>query len=529
MTRAPLLIIGLDSCDPAIAQRFAAAGQLPTLGRLFNRAARCPVRNSFGVFVNSVWMNFATGLRPDRHQFHCWEEVDVASYRLRQTTPPSVPTFWRSLSDAGRKVAVLDVPHSRADAPINGLHVVEWGCHDRHFGFHTSPAPKAAEIASAFGLHHVFGLDPYAARLFAPDDYAYRAGPTRTVEEEQALFDGLRRGLTVKRKLTSALLAEGDWDLFLTVFGESHAIGHQQWHLHDPTHPRFDPVALRAVGGDPILQIYRDLDAAVGDLLSLVDSRATVLVLMSHGMGPHHDGSLLLDEVLRRIDLYDSDPQPLRNARDLFKRATRSLPPSLQRKVTAFAVPDIRRRIAGKTLTPCAEFVTPDDRARQRFFGEPNNFVYGGVRLNLAGREPQGSVQPHEIDRVCAQLTRDLLALVNVDSGGPVIRSVERADRSYRRLSTDTMPDLFIDWERTTPIETVWSVKTGLVHAPYTQWRTGDHRADGLLLAFGPGIPSGTAFSHVDIEDLAPSVAARFGVVLEDVDGRAAPWLSVAH
>ena len=26
---------------------------------------------------------------------------------------------------------------------------------------------------------------------------------------------------------------------------------------------------------------------------------------------------------------------------------------------------------------------------------EPNNFVHGGVRLNLAGREPQGCVQPN--------------------------------------------------------------------------------------------------------------------------------------
>ncbi|MGA8469219.1 MAG: hypothetical protein WB721_10255, partial [Pseudolabrys sp.] len=33
-------------------------------------------------------------------------------------------------------------------------------------------------------------------------------------------------------------------------------------------------------------------------------------------------------------------------------------------------------------------------------FMEPNNFVHGGVRLNLAGREPQGCVQPNEVDAV---------------------------------------------------------------------------------------------------------------------------------
>jgi hypothetical protein len=90
------------------------------------------------------------------------------------------------------------------------------------------------------------------------------------------------------------------------------------------------------------------------------------------------------------------------------------------------------------------------------------------------------------------------------------------------------MPDLFIDWERSAPIETVWSPKVGLVHAPYTHWRSGDHRPDGLLLALGPGLPARTKFAPVDLEDLAPSVAARLGVTLDECDGRAVPWLSAA-
>jgi len=89
------------------------------------------------------------------------------------------------------------------------------------------------------------------------------------------------------------------------------------------------------------------------------------------------------------------------------------------------------------------------------------------------------------------------------------------------------MPDLFVDWERTAPIETVWSPKTGLVHAPYTHWRTGDHRPDGLLLAIGAGVPRDTVLPCVDLEDIAPSIAARLGVGLEDVDGRPVPWLTV--
>ncbi|HKF62160.1 MAG TPA: hypothetical protein VKB42_12415, partial [Dongiaceae bacterium] len=65
-------------------------------------------------------MSFATALRPDRHHFHCWDEIEVATYRRRLTAPPSgdmpVP-FWRWLSDAGRRTAVIDLPHSVAKTP----------------------------------------------------------------------------------------------------------------------------------------------------------------------------------------------------------------------------------------------------------------------------------------------------------------------------------------------------------------------------------------------------------------------------
>jgi predicted AlkP superfamily phosphohydrolase/phosphomutase len=514
-----VVVIGLDACDPALARHWAAEGHLPALARLLERAARCPLRNPYGLFVGALWWTFATGVRPDRHRFHCWDEIDVATYVRRLTAPPrtSHATFWHRLSAADRRVAVLDVPHARADLSLNGLQVAEWGCHDRHFGFHTWPPTKAADIAAAFGLHPVLGIDAYAEREFAADDYAHRAGRLRTLEEDRALLDGLKRGMRTKGALSSTLLAEGGWDLFINVIGESHAIGHQQWHLHDPGHPRFDPAAVAALGGDPLLMLYREIDAALGDMLSKVADTATVLVLLSHGMGPHNDGTHLLDELLSRIDLFNREaPTSVGKPR----RRT------LQEVVTAYAVPVLHGMAKANLLRSCPEYATPRQRSQQSFFMEPNNSVLGGIRLNLAGREPMGCVRPDEVDAVCRRLIDDLMAIVNLDSGAPAIRAVERADRWYRRAADDAMPDLFVDWDHSAPIETVWSPKTGLVHGRYTNWRSGDHKPDGLLLAYGPGIAESITLPGVATEDLAPSIAARLGVELDDVDGRAVPWLA---
>src|SRR5258708_2088018 len=200
--KAPIIFLALDACDHEIALALARPGELPTLARLFDHAGRSLVRNPVGLFVGALWMSFATSLRPDRHDFHCWDEIDVATYERRLTAPPSgdSPTpFWRVLGDADRRSAVIDVPHSAAKTPVNGLQIVEWGCHDRHFGFHSWPPRAAAEFKSAFGLHPVLGIDAHSVREFAPDDYAFREGPLRSLEEEVALFRGLVQGVEAKR------------------------------------------------------------------------------------------------------------------------------------------------------------------------------------------------------------------------------------------------------------------------------------------------------------------------------------------
>ncbi|MGE0735107.1 MAG: alkaline phosphatase family protein [Alphaproteobacteria bacterium] len=522
---APVVFIGLDACDPALAQQFAAAGEMPTLARMLAGGTRAPVRNPFGLFVGSVWPTLATGLRADRHEFHCWDEIDIATYERRLTQPPRIRPFWKSVSDAGRKIAVLDVPHVRADQPIDGLHVAEWGNHDRHFGFHTWPPAAAAEIESTYGLHPILGIRAREVGQFAADDYVHRAALYRTADEDDVFLKGLLRGLDAKRALVSDQLARGGWDLFFTVFGESHAIGHQQWHLHDPTHPRFEAARAAALGGDPVRQVYRALDGALADALAKVPKDATTLVLLSHGMAAHYDGTHLLDAVLTRLDGFDRAPPPMNNAVALGKRALAKLPAAVQRRLVAVAAPWLRARVAAHPPVPCNEYATAAQRARQDFFLAPNNYSCGGVRLNVVGREPHGCVEPRDVDAVCRRLEKELLALVNVTTGGRVVRRVSRSDRLYRRSPRDTLPDLFVEWENTALIETVWSAKSGTVYGPYAHWRTGDHRPDGLLIALGPGMPRGVAQAALEAEDLAPSIAARLGVALDDIDGKVAPWL----
>lgn len=528
--RAEIVVLGFDACDPDVVRDLAAAGKLPTFRRLLGEWAFARVRNPLGLFVGSLWPAFSTARSPSRTGFYCWETVSPATYRRRLTTPREIDgrPFWRALSAAGLRVAVLDVPHTWADEAVNGLEVVEYGCHDRHFGFHTSPPPLASEILAGVGPHPVFTVDPFADRHFAADDVVHRAGPHRTREEERALLRDLLEGLTRKRRLSTQILGREAWSLFVSVFGESHAVGHQHWYLHDPTHPRHDAALARELG-DPVEHVYRGLDRALADHLALVGPETTVLVLLSHGMGPHYDGTHLLEDVLGRIDSgYLGMPRGGPMARAA-KAVWGGLPAPLRAWLTPTAMTALRwwlRRSPPAVMSGDFE-LGPVNRAARRFFLQPNNSVCGGVRINLVGREAAGLVRAGaEMEAICDQIRRDLLALVNVDTGRPAVRSVERSDPHHPRSPQDTLPDLLIEWNHEAPIETLWSAKTGLVHGPAIHWRTGDHRPTGLLLAAGPGIRAGADLGEIPIGDLGPTICTRLGVRLEDVDGRPFPAIT---
>jgi predicted AlkP superfamily phosphohydrolase/phosphomutase len=123
-------------------------------------------------------------------------------------------------------------------------------------------------------------------------------------------------------------------------------------------------------------------------------------------------------------------------------------------------------------------------------------------------------------------LTRDLLAFVNLDSGRPLVRRVLRTADLYRGERLADLPDLMVEWDRETPIATIYSPKTGVIRGAFGGIRTGDHKPEGMVFAFGPGIPPGPLPGPVSIEQFAPTIAARLSVELPDGDAEAVPELA---
>lgn len=489
MTR--VLVVGLDACDPAIATEMAAQGAMPHLAQLLATGGHADLLLPDGLFVGVVWPVLTRGVAPDSTRRHSWTDVDPCTYELipSATRPLGGTSVWQALAAAGRPSVVMDVPHEAVVGDPLITQLVEWGCHDHHHGLSSWPESLAPQVQQRFGSHPLLGVWPRNGEMYlAPDDYLHRRGAQRTPEEDVRLARLAEPGVAVKAEAAAWVLAEHDWELAVIPFGESHAVGHQLWHMHDTRHPQHDPAA-RAAFGSPIDRTYIALDTALGHLLDTVGPDTTVVTLLSHGMGPHYDAVHLLEEVLGRLDRW-LDRSPL----DLLGRARSAytrLPHPALGAAAPLAARALRRRGLrdGESVTEAD--VSADVRRTRRFFRSWNNDVVGGIRLNLGGRESTGRVDPADADPLLDWLEHQLNALIDIDRGRPLVSRTYRRSERYPDATDEHLPDLFVEWHRTTQIERVWSPTVGVVHHRQTMWRTGDHQQRSMVVARGPGILPG--------------------------------------
>ena len=431
----------------------AAAGQAPAVGDLLVTAATAATENPTGFVVGGVWPSLWSSVEPDRHGFYASQQLVDGSYEVRKMSPDDIerPAFWSHLARAGRRCCVIDVPLTPLTEHDRCVHVVEWGTHDRMLEPMSSPPEVLDQAGATVGAHTV---------TKACDDYA-RAG------EHRQLRDDLLAGIGQKTALTRQLIGAGQLDLAVTVFSESHCAGHLLWGIHDPGDDT-GAAALRAELGDPLLDVYRALDRALGELVESTDASTTLVVVLSHGMAGHYEGDHLLAEVLRRLDDAQGRPSAAVRARE-----------QLLRPVDRWRH---RRRRARELGRPAADrpWMASLDSTR-RFSKVPNIGLYGGIRVNLAGREPRGRVQPGaELDAVTGRLRDDLLALVDPDTGRPIVVDVLRTRDLYDGELVDALPDLLVVWDPSGPKTGAASaLASARSRACYPGVRPGDHRPPG--------------------------------------------------
>jgi len=521
MSPTRLLILGIDGASPDLLLRWVLDGTLPNIARVLERGRRGTLRGLDGFFIGSTWPSIYTGASPASHGLHYLVQLEPGTYQYYRPSERGLYSgdpFWRVIGRAGYRVAVLDAPLSAPESSLNGVQVLEWGSHDAVYGFRSYPDSLGEELLSRYGAHPI-GSSCDAAR--------------RTAEDYGRFVDGLVTGVERRREMTLDVLNRGGWDLLMQVFSEAHCGGHQCWHLHDPTHPAHDPRVAHDVG-DPLQRVYQAIDRAIGHILeSAGDCR--VCLFASHGMAHWYGLHALLPEILFKLGV----SRPAEAAAPVVPQESPVLAAAAW--VWHRLPGSVRGRLAGLRARFGPQDPVGDslpavgvDPQKSACFHQLHGLAIAGIRLNVAGREPDGVLQPGaEVEQFCTSLTADLLEIRDERTGNAFIKAVRRVDELYSGPRLRDLPDLVVEFNDATPTGStlvgdgcgatvrISSPKTGVLEASNHYGRTGEHRRDGFLVFAGPGVAAGELARTPSVMDLAPTWAAMFGLTLPGADGAA--------
>jgi predicted AlkP superfamily phosphohydrolase/phosphomutase len=135
------------------------------------------------------------------------------------------------------------------------------------------------------------------------------------------------------------------------------------------------------------------------------------------------------------------------------------------------------------------------------------------LRVNLRGREPQGCVEPGaEYVALLDRLETELRALRNGATGRPAVVEVFRMHELFCGDHTEDLPDLAVEWAADTPIDSLQSPSVGTLSLAVRELRSGNHRAEGFLLARGPAFVAGPGRLEGDVLQIPATLLQVHGV-----------------
>jgi len=490
------------------------SGQLPNLARLVREGSFGLLRSTTPPISPVAWATFTTGKNPGKHGVFDFRKVGTRRDFVG-TSSRRGRSLWQLLSAAGRDVGVMNLPFSYPPESVRGFFVSGYGTPGKKSPY-THPLELREEIDQACPGYkiHVHALK-----------YDYWRRFDRYVRQLRSLVES-------RTCLARHLIGTRPWDVAMVAYFATDTVQHIAWHLADRTHPEYDPKAA-ARHGNPILELYRRVDAAVGQLVEDALSLGRpmlVFVLSDHG-GAAVRGYISLNAWLEREGLIH------------YRR--KSLPALWGRLLTLLGISRHRglmvhgkRACAGlesrvpfllRVLGALPGWIFADGPARifeEIDWSRTQAYAYGDygqVHLNVKGETPHGIVERgEEYQMLLRRIRQGLKELVDTETGGRPVEDCVRLQELYTGPYRERAADLLVISRSGYVLESIHDRRKKVVgreRAP-TRKYSGMHRPEGLFIAWGPIVAPGRV-QGARLMDIAPTILYAAGCpVPTDMDGR---------
>ncbi len=502
MSQLDVLLVGIDAGCLGVFDRLDAADRIPNLSGIVSSGTAVPLESQLPPWTPSAWPSLYTGVNPGKHGVYGFTGYDGYDYHVVDRADVKARAVWELLDEHDRASVVVNVPVTHPVDGIEGAIVPGFmGPEDPP----TQPPGVLEDVRNAIGEYRVY---PEYAR----DDGDW------SDDDKMAEYCRLAR----MRGEAFRYLA----DRFDPAFG------FVQFQKTDTVFHEFD--------GDwsKVERIYAATDEQVGEILESCDPDV-VFLASDHGIGRYEGEQIHVNTLLQEAGYLETTHggrgmpswEPIRerlHAGDDAKE--RELSP-VERAAAGLARVGVTTRRVGTVLetlglADVAKRNLPDGVVRtgteQVSFPDSTAYMRArvelGVRLNVAGREPDGVVAPDEYEEVRSTVI-DRLSGVETPGGTPAFDRVLPREEVFHGPHLDDAPDVML-----VPNEFDHFVSAEPSDDPFQPNRTPwNHKRPGVFAASGD-VDTEVRLEGAHLFDVAPTVLAALDVPYGDrMDGRVLP------
>lgn len=502
-----IVVIGLDTAEYSLIEKWGQEGLLPNLSRLIREGAFGLMESYATHLPGANWFSFYLSQQPGVHGLYShfsWRaekmRVEIPSPSWIETTP-----FWHRFQEHGPRGLVINVPDTFMLTSFNGIELLSLA------------SDYMLTMPLSNPKHYSKKIQRELQRIFYHEEKYDLLSLKEFLQTRDEMIE-LTRALT---DLAIKMMREETWDAFVTVFPAVHRAGHRLWstiNIRDLATQLEEEEASNA-----LKQVYIETDAAIGKLIRNITDQDTVLVFSTHGMTHNHSREAVLPEMLYRI--LNPESWRKRKSSGLLKKLRNRVPLSWRHRVKSLLPLFIRQhlslfwRVGQLDWSTTSAFVIPLE-------------VRIGIRINLKGREVRGIVEPGaEYDNLCKRIIAELKTFVDADTGQPLIKDLVQANEVFAGERLNWLPDVVGSWadDSSSNHRVITSPLYGDIPWPTPghnpEGRSGNHNDTGFLVAHGKGIKPGK-IKDAHILDLAPTILAILGQSIPaDMQGRVLPIL----
>ncbi|MCI4626500.1 MAG: alkaline phosphatase family protein, partial [Candidatus Magnetoovum sp. WYHC-5] len=455
--------------------------ELPNLKSLIEGGASGVLESSLPPLSPVAWPTFFTGVNPGKHGIFDFVvpqgNDNPSAIKFNNLSDCRVEPFWAHLNKKGIRTGIINLPMTFPPDKLKGFMVAGLGSPGTDSDF-VYPYELKGEFLKALDGKYLIEID----NDLSATPSVYRAQLIEMVK--------------IRKKAALFLLKKTAIDLFTIVFTATDRAQHGLWKCLDSNAPEFKPGFE-----DAILDVYREVDKAIGEILEAVPSVEHIIVMSDHGM----------DAVYRSVDI-----NRWLELNGYLRFKDMSLVSNLKGQMNRVYM-GVKRRLfkKGAALLRSSQYIDWKN-TKAYHLGS-----WGNIYINTKGRFPWGIVDyGKDYDDIREGIICGLKALVDPLNGALVVKDVLKREDIYKGELVSRAPDLLVLWQNNyTSVKSIVerftkkensSIDGGVFKPP--KGISADHTMDGIFVIKSPLVLSATKGLNANILDICPTLYYMLGL-----------------